>query len=177
MGDKAMNNLWSTHHTRTVLLVLTVAACGDNWISPSRPDTPLLDASARDSPPDVQLGSIFDAPTDSGSDTAPPVPALISLEILNGDQVIQLGRTRQVKVFGRYSDDPSMSQDITRSIQGTRYTVSQLSDIITCSADGLVTSLGLGFATLAVTNSGLVTSVSVHVVEPIPTTVLHRGEL
>lgn len=85
-----------------------------------------------------------------------------SIQVINGDQVLRRpGRTRQLMVVGTYSD--GVRRDITQPPLGTRYTVSQLSPVITVSDAGLITAVGPGTATLAITNGAAITSISVTV--------------
>lgn len=95
---------------------------------------------------------------------------LTSLEVLNGNQVLpRVGRTRQVSVIGKYSD--GVRRDLTKAATGTKYTISQLSDIAIVSADGLITAVGAGNATLAVTNGPATATVNVRVLNAPPAAV------
>ena len=90
---------------------------------------------------------------------------LTSLQVLNGHVVLRRpGRTRQIAVLGTYSD--GVLRDITRPALGTTYAVSQLRPVATVSPDGLVTGIGPGIATLAISNGPVGTSIDIEVGEP-----------
>jgi cysteine-rich repeat protein len=88
--------------------------------------------------------------------------AITSLEVVNGDQVLRRpGRTRRLSVLATYGD--GIRRSITGSALGTKYTVSQLAPIVSVSDDGVITALGSGDATVAITNGPAITSINVKV--------------
>jgi cysteine-rich repeat protein len=90
--------------------------------------------------------------------------AITSLQVVNGDQVLRRpGRARRLSVLATYGD--GIRRDVTASALGTKYTVSQLAPIISVSNDGVITALGAGDATVAVTNGAAITSINVKVGE------------
>lgn len=92
----------------------------------------------------------------------PVAAAITSLEVVNGDQVLRRpGRARRLSVLATYGD--GIRRSITASALGTKYTVSQLSPIISVSDDGVITALGSGDATVAITNGPAITSIDVKV--------------
>lgn len=87
---------------------------------------------------------------------------LLSLSVLNGDAVIlRPGKTRQLTVIGTYSN--GARRNLTSGELGTRYAVSSASPIATVNADGLVTGLAPGNATVVVRNGNRITSINVSV--------------
>jgi cysteine-rich repeat protein len=106
---------------------------------------------------------------DGGMAFAAPVPLTVqvnatvtSIEVVNGDQVLRRpGRTQRLIVLGTYSD--GIRRDISAAILGTKYTISQLTPIISVSTAGVITALAPGNATIAITNGPATTSVNVKV--------------
>jgi len=90
--------------------------------------------------------------------------SLTAIEVLNGNVVLQRpGRTQQMRVIGTFSD--GVQRDITR-LTGTKYAASSLTPIASVSATGLISALGPGNATIAVSNGSLITSINAKVRQP-----------
>jgi cysteine-rich repeat protein len=95
----------------------------------------------------------------------PPTITLSSVQILNGDVILaRPGKTQQLKVLGVYSD--GVRRDITSDSTETVYDISSTKPVITISADGLITALKQGYATVVAYNSGVLTSINVRVGAP-----------
>ncbi len=89
---------------------------------------------------------------------------LTAIEVLNGNVVLQRpGRTQQMRVIGTFSD--GVQRDITQ-LTGTRYAASSLTPVASVSATGLISALGPGNATIAVSNGSLITSINAKVGAP-----------
>ena len=88
---------------------------------------------------------------------------LQTIRVLDDDQYLRSpNATRQLTVFGHYSD--GVRRNITSGQVGTIYSVSR--PIASVTADGLITALAPGDATLAVRNGQALTSVAITVGEP-----------
>jgi choice-of-anchor A domain-containing protein len=91
---------------------------------------------------------------------------LLSMEVLNGDAVLQKpGSTRRLRVLGHYDD--KVVRNISSGAVGTVYSTSN-PKVATVSADGMVTGVGHGIATITARNGLIFTSISVTVNEAPP---------
>ena len=116
----------------------------------------------------VQLTALAFYP-DGGLANADPVnlqvqssATLASLAVQNGDAVIlRPGRTRQLTVIGTYNN--GARRNLTSGQLGTRYAVSSVGVIATVNANGLVTGVAPGNATVVVRNGNRITSINVSV--------------
>ncbi len=96
--------------------------------------------------------------TTSGPDDADPVeafdrpPFMTAIEISNvNGHLSVLGATMQLEVLGILIDDSEI--DLTPSASGTTYRSSN-DDVVTVSAEGLVTAVAEGDAVITATNNG-----------------------
>ncbi|MCP3061951.1 choice-of-anchor A family protein [Myxococcus sp. K38C18041901] len=86
-----------------------------------------------------------------------------SLSVLNGDAHIRgVGQTSNLVVVGDFSD--GVKRDVTAAATGTIYSTSNPS-VAVVSANGVVTGVGPGLATLVVRNTTIATSITVAVKE------------
>ncbi|MCP3101098.1 choice-of-anchor A family protein [Myxococcus sp. K15C18031901] len=86
---------------------------------------------------------------------------LKTLEVLNGDATLSgPGATRKLVVHGVYSD--GVTRDVSSATLGTRYSTSN-TGIATITADGTLTGVAPGMATVMVLNGTVLTSITVTV--------------
>ncbi|QAT84875.1 hypothetical protein EJ065_3312 [Corallococcus coralloides] len=86
---------------------------------------------------------------------------LSSIQVLNGDATLRgPGAKRKLVVDGRYTD--GVTRDISSPARGTLYSVSN-TNIATITADGTLTGVSKGMATVMVRNGTVLTSITVTV--------------